>query len=297
MVTLRVMGPHMSTLMHGSTLRLTADQQHFLTLSLAREDGLNRFDLRFLGEWEAAMRCCAQQSSAPGLIITSATSPFLAGGDIKEFLQRFALPEQAFLGEIERFQHALNALEDLPMPTLCLLQGSALGGGLEIALACNFRLATPGVRVGLPEIGLGIIPGTGGTYRLPKCVPFDWARWLISSGQLLDEKSAQGIGLINGIVDPHTPMSPPVLFQFAKRLRTLGVIPPPPAEPMRPLSQAQLMALELLETPSPHPRAEQLERERLLLHQLASTPQARTLIERFCARPRSNKGAVQSAAG
>jgi len=132
-----------------------------------------------------------------GLIITGAGDrAFAAGADVAELVDR--PPLVALDGLV---QTILLQLQDLPFPTIAALNGHALGGGWELALACDLRLAVPHVRVGFPEVGLGIIPGAGGTIRLLQHVGVGRAMEWILTSRLLNAHEAASYGLINKVVD------------------------------------------------------------------------------------------------
>jgi enoyl-CoA hydratase/carnithine racemase len=132
-----------------------------------------------------------------GLIITGAGKrAFAAGADVAELVDR--PPLVALDGLV---QGILLQLEDLPFPTIAALNGHALGGGWELALACDLRVAVPHARVGFPEVGLGIIPGAGGTLRLLQHVGVGRAMEWILTSRILDAREAASFGLINTVVD------------------------------------------------------------------------------------------------
>lgn len=132
-----------------------------------------------------------------GLIVTGAGDrAFAAGADVAELVDR--PPLVALDGLV---QGILLQLEDLPFPTIAALNGHALGGGWELALACDLRVAAPHARVGFPEVGLGIIPGAGGTLRLLQHVGVGRAMEWILTSRLLDAHEAASYGLVNKVVD------------------------------------------------------------------------------------------------
>jgi enoyl-CoA hydratase len=138
-------------------------------------------------------------SDARALLITGAGDrAFSAGADIKELMGRSLVEQRsgAMLG-----QSVLAKLDYVTMPSIALINGYAFGGGLELALACTFRLAVPSAQLGFPEIKLGLIPGYGGTQRLPRLVGEARATELILTGRTLDAAEAERIGLVNRIVD------------------------------------------------------------------------------------------------
>ena len=150
--------------------------------------------LRKLGEILDAV----EMSDARALIITGAgEKAFCAGADINELLGRSINDEYAgtVLG-----QQTFCRLDQFRIPSIALVNGYALGGGCELALACTFRLATPQARFGLPEIKLGLIPGYGGTQRLPRLIGLPMALEILMSGRFVDAEEAVRLGLANRIV-------------------------------------------------------------------------------------------------
>lgn len=133
-----------------------------------------------------------------GLMLTGAgDQAFAAGADVAELVDR--PPPVALDGLV---QGILTDMEDLPFPTVAALNGHALGGGWELALACDVRVAVPSAKVGFPEIGLGIMPGAGGTLRLLQHVGIGFAKEWILTGRLLSAEQAASHGLINRVTEP-----------------------------------------------------------------------------------------------
>ena len=133
------------------------------------------------------------------MLITGAGGrAFCAGADIEELRGR-SLAEQKH--GVERGQAAFGKLGALPFPSIALIHGYAFGGGLELALACTFRLASPSAKVGLPEIKLGLIPGYGGTQRLPRLIGEARALELIMTGRTVPAAEALSMGLVNRVVE------------------------------------------------------------------------------------------------
>jgi enoyl-CoA hydratase len=132
------------------------------------------------------------------LVTGSGDRAFSAGADIKELMGRTLVEQRAgaMLG-----QSVLAKLDQLSMPSIALINGYAFGGGLELALACTFRLAAPTAKLGFPEIKLGLIPGYGGTQRLPRLVGEARATELILTGRTIEAAEAERIGMINHIVE------------------------------------------------------------------------------------------------
>lgn len=167
-------------------------------LTIDRPEALNALSFRLIGDIRTAIDAVAA-SRARALIITGAGErAFCAGADIKE-LQDRTLQQQR---EGAEFGQAIFAkLDTLPIASIALINGYAFGGGLELALACTFRLATGNALFGLPEIKLGLIPGYGGTQRLPRLVGPARALEIITTGRTLQVDEALAIGLVNRRVE------------------------------------------------------------------------------------------------
>jgi enoyl-CoA hydratase len=121
---------------------------------------------------------------------------FAAGADIGEIKER--THTQAFLAWTQRM---LQQVEDFPRPTIAAIDGYALGGGLELALACDLRVASKGAKIGMPEVSLGIFPSAGGTWRLPRLVGLGRAKELIYTGRIVDAVEASQWGLFESLVE------------------------------------------------------------------------------------------------
>src|SRR4051794_35314870 len=157
---------------------------------------VNALSSAVLTELEAAAH--ALTDDPPGaVVVTGGKKVFAAGADISEF----GGPDEAErIGEL--FLASLRAVADIPRATIAAVSGYALGGGCELALACDFRLASTRARFGQPEILLGIIPGGGGTQRLPRLVGVARAKDMILTGRQVDAEEALRIGLIDELVEP-----------------------------------------------------------------------------------------------
>ncbi|OGA36399.1 MAG: enoyl-CoA hydratase [Betaproteobacteria bacterium RIFCSPLOWO2_12_FULL_64_23] len=173
-------------------------QDEFALITLDRQEALNALSSAVLRELAQAFDQVAG-SDARALIVTGAgAKAFCAGADIKELTGR-SLSEQrrdAAFG-----QAVLARLDDLPMFSVAAINGYAFGGGLELALACTFRVAVATAKMGLPEIKLGLIPGYGGTQRLPRAVGEARALEMILSGRAVEADEALRIGLVHRIAD------------------------------------------------------------------------------------------------
>ncbi len=167
-------------------------------LTLNRPDALNALSFAIIGEIRDALGEVAK-GDARVLIVTGAGErAFCAGADIKELRGR-SLAEQKRGSELG--QAVFADIARLAVPSIALVNGYAFGGGLELALACTFRLATPNAKLGLPEIKLGLIPGYGGTQRLPRVVGEARALDMILTGRTVAAGEALGMGLVHAVVD------------------------------------------------------------------------------------------------
>jgi enoyl-CoA hydratase len=167
-------------------------------ITLDRPEALNALSFAQLHDLSRQLESIAD-SDARALLVTGAGDrAFSAGADIKELMGRSLVEQRAgaMLG-----QAVLAKLDQLPMPSIALINGYAFGGGLELALACTFRLAVRSAQLGFPEIKLGLIPGYGGTQRLPRLIGEARATELILTGRTLDAEEAERIGLVNHIVE------------------------------------------------------------------------------------------------
>jgi len=167
-------------------------------LTLDRAAVLNALNFELLRDLGVALDQVASGDARALLVTGAGERAFCAGADINELMGRSlrAQREGTAFG-----QAVLAKLDALPIPSIALINGYAFGGGLELALACTFRLAGRTVKLGLPEIKLGLIPGYGGTQRLPRLIGEARALELILTGRTVEAEEAERIGLVNRIVD------------------------------------------------------------------------------------------------
>jgi len=161
---------------------------------------LNALNEKTIREIHAAFSSLCDDREVGVVILTgSGEKAFVAGADINELAQVTPLGGEASsrLG-----QEAFEEIEALGKPVIAAINGFALGGGLELALACHIRFASENAKLGLPEVGLGIIPGYGGTVRLPRIVGLGRALELITTGRTIDAAEAFRIGLVNAVLPP-----------------------------------------------------------------------------------------------
>src|SRR3989442_943785 len=173
----------------------TNDRISFLTIN--RPDKRNALNQATRDEMIHALDSIERSSKSRVLILTGAgDKAFIAGADINEFEGRTALMQREAMKGLRIF----SAIEEFPMPVIAMINGFCLGGGLEVALACDIRIASDTAKLGQPEINLGIIPGGGGTQRLTRLVGEGKAMELILTGDLIDAIHAKEIGLLNDVV-------------------------------------------------------------------------------------------------
>ncbi|MDF1819983.1 MAG: fatty acid oxidation complex subunit alpha FadB [Alcanivoracaceae bacterium] len=164
-------------------------------------ESVNKFNRETVEDLGAAVDAIKGSSDIKGLIVTSGKGVFIVGADITEFTDMFKLPEEEIAGWCLKSNQVFNAVEDLDMPTVCAINGIALGGGLEMALACDYRVMADSAQVGLPEVKLGLFPGFGGTVRMPRLIGVDNAvEWIAAAGQHKADKAMK-----DGVVDAVVP--------------------------------------------------------------------------------------------
>jgi enoyl-CoA hydratase len=169
-----------------------------ILLSINRPEVLNALNRETLGEIEEAVRQFIGDDNQGVLIVTGAgEKSFISGADINEL----AMLDPRGAEDISRFgQRVLDTIEQSPKPVIAAVNGYAFGGGCELALACHMRLASESALFGLPEVSLGIIPGYGGTQRLPRLVGQGRALELILSGRRFKAEEAERMGMVNRMV-------------------------------------------------------------------------------------------------
>ena len=173
-------------------------REEFALITLNRPAALNALSFALIAELARTLDEVAATDARALLITGAGDKAFCAGADIKELTGR-SLSEQKRGGEVG--QATFAKLERLPMPSIAVINGYAFGGGLELALACTFRIATRNAKMGLPEIKLGLVPGYGGTQRLPRAVGEARAMDMILSGRAIDAEEAHRIGLVQRLID------------------------------------------------------------------------------------------------
>ncbi|MGC4117984.1 MAG: enoyl-CoA hydratase-related protein [Myxococcales bacterium] len=189
------------------------------TVTIDRPEALNAINRSVLAALEAAFTRLAADPSLRAVILTGAGKAFVAGADIKEMAD-FG-PEQA--RELSLAGHAvMKLIEDFPRPVIAAVNGFALGGGCELALACDVRISSEKAKLGLPEVTLGVIPGFGGTQRLARLVGRSAAKLLLFTGEVLPAAKALALGLVEEVVPPEALM--PRCQEIAKAIAAKGPV-------------------------------------------------------------------------
>lgn len=173
-------------------------------ITINRPDKLNALNKSTIAEIGIAVKTAEADSAIKGIILTGAgTKAFVAGADISEFSD-FNLEEGK---ELSAHGHnVFNSIENCNKPVIAAVNGFALGGGCEVAMACHFRIASNNSKFGQPEVKLGLIPGYGGTQRLPQLIGKGKAMELLMTAELINADEALQLGLINYITTPETLM-------------------------------------------------------------------------------------------
>ncbi len=181
-------------------IKLENKENGLWILTIYRPDALNALNSHVLNEMADAFRQLSEMGfeDNKALIITgSGEKAFVAGADIKELLDMNQDQAMQFAKRGQSIFHEINLLK---IPVIAAVNGFALGGGLELALACDFIIASENAKFGLPEVGLGLIPGFGGTIRLTRAVGIRHAREMIMTGEMINATQALQLGLVNHVV-------------------------------------------------------------------------------------------------
>jgi enoyl-CoA hydratase len=168
------------------------------TVQLNRPQKKNALNSELRREMEEALRVIERDTSLKVVIVTGGEEIFCAGADIGEIKE--ATTAEANYKHAREFQLLFDQIESLPQPVIAAVSGYALGGGCELALACDFRIASEGARFGLPEIKIGAFPGGGGTQRLPRLIGAAKAKEMIFTGDPISADQALSLGLVVKVV-------------------------------------------------------------------------------------------------
>ncbi|MEM9554435.1 MAG: enoyl-CoA hydratase-related protein [Acidobacteriota bacterium] len=176
---------------------LREDEGRVAVLTINRPDKLNALNQQVRDEMLEHLEAVQSDDSIGAVVITGAgEKSFVAGADIKEFEGRSPFDQR----EAMRFPRVFDVMASFPKPVLAMINGFCLGGGCEMAMSCDMRIASDKARLGQPEIKLGLIPGGGGTQRLPRLVGMGHAMRLTLTGDMIGAQEAQSIGLVDVVV-------------------------------------------------------------------------------------------------
>ncbi|MBO8178056.1 enoyl-CoA hydratase-related protein [Aeribacillus pallidus] len=180
---------------------LLEQKQHVAYVTLNRPEMMNAFNYDMLLKLEQVVESIRINPDIRVVVFTGAGErAFSVGADLKE---RKTLTEQQVKRNVYKIGEVFSAIDDLPQPTIAMINGYAFGGGMELALACDFRFASKQALMGLTETSLGIIPGAGGTQRLPRIVGEAKALELILTAKKMTAEEAYSYGLLTGIIEGH----------------------------------------------------------------------------------------------
>ncbi|KAJ3075996.1 hypothetical protein HDU98_006160 [Podochytrium sp. JEL0797] len=179
--------------------KLSGKDEGITVITFNRPSARNALGKTFLSQFRRGLAELRFDDATRVVILRSAIDKvFCAGADLKE---RATMSPKEVGVFVHSLRSAFSEVETLPVPTIAAIDGAALGGGLEVALAADIRVAGGGARLGLPETKLAIIPGAGGTQRLPRLIGASRAKELVFTGRVLDAKTAEKYGLVNHAVD------------------------------------------------------------------------------------------------
>lgn len=193
-----------------SLVDIRYEEKGIALVTLNRPDAANALSTELLHSLVEGLDELKRDSNLRTVIITGAgEKAFCAGADLKE---RAGMNDDKVKETVKLIGDTITAVENLPVPVIAAINGSAFGGGLELALACDIRIASETAKVGLTETSLGIIPGAGGTQRLPRIVGMPTAKELIYTARRLDAKTAHALKIISHVYSPQQ------LLEEAKKL-------------------------------------------------------------------------------
>jgi len=188
-------------LLDGKTLTVAEVENGIYEIRFDLEgSSVNKFNQATVAELKEAVKALQRQDGVKGLLLASAKKSFFVGADITEFGELFKSPESDIVDALLDIDGLFSDIEDLPYPTVVAINGEALGGGLEVCLACDYRVMSNKAKIGLPEVKLGIMPGWGGTVRLPRIMGVDNAIEWIATGSNKRAPAALKDGAVDAVV-------------------------------------------------------------------------------------------------
>ena len=197
-------------------LKLAVDE-NIAIVTLCRPQALNALNARFFEEMDAMIKQVSGMPEIKVMIITGEGKAFAAGADIAEMVDMTSEQGIAFS---KTGQNTFRSLEKMEIPVIAAINGFALGGGLELAMGCDFRIASNKAKFGQPEVNLGMIPGYAGTQRLSRLTSLGDALFLLMSGEMIVAEEALRIGLVQKVVEPEQLMEETI--RIAKIIASKG---------------------------------------------------------------------------
>ena len=186
----------------GKSLSAQLLEDGIVELKFDAQGSVNKFDQATFEEYTSVVAAINNCTDAKGVMVTSGKSSYIVGADITEFLASFNEPEESLVSWVKQSSDVFDSFEDIQLPTLAAINGIALGGGCEMTLVCDYRIADTSVSIGLPEVKLGLMPGFGGTVRLPRIIGADNAVEWMSTGKAHRGDAALAVGLLDAVVAP-----------------------------------------------------------------------------------------------
>lgn len=185
----------------GQAVKVAVDDARVATVTLDLVgDSVNKFNSLTLSELASAVDALKHLDDLQGVIFASAKDVFVVGADITEFTSWFKMDEQELTDKLQDAHNIFSDIANLPCPTVAAINGIALGGGMELCLACDYRVMADSAKIGLPETQLGIYPGWGGTVRLPRLIGADNAcEWICGGAQKRSEDALKD-GAVDAVV-------------------------------------------------------------------------------------------------
>jgi len=182
--------------------RVFSERKNHISILTINDPPVNSLSLKVIEDLDMAVTYALADKNSKCILITGyGKKSFASGADIRELE---TLGEKSAISLLTRVKEVLGKILACPKPTIAAINGHALGGGLELALHCDFRLAVEKAMLGLPEINLGVMPGAGGTQLLPQLIGMARARWLLLSGEMISAQRALKIGLIDRLAQENS---------------------------------------------------------------------------------------------
>jgi 3-hydroxyacyl-CoA dehydrogenase/enoyl-CoA hydratase/3-hydroxybutyryl-CoA epimerase/enoyl-CoA isomerase len=186
----------------GNSLSAQLLDDGIVELKYDAKGSVNKFDQATFEDFRGVVKAINNCSEAKGVMVTSGKSTFIVGADITEFSESFNQPEEVIVPWAKAASDVFDSFEDINLPTIAAINGFALGGGCEMTLVCDFRVADATANIGLPEVKLGLMPGFGGTVRLPRIIGADNAIEWMSTGKAYKADQALAVGAVDAVVAP-----------------------------------------------------------------------------------------------